>query len=87
MKLLFCPQCGDVRKLRLRKVRCQCGSAWGRYLNDGAQAEVSAGANVIGIANGSIAAALTGRSDQLEAWLFRPGEAQRIVWKEGRTRC
>ena len=86
MKLLFCGRCRDVRKLRLRKVRCQCGKAWGRYLVDGAHAEVSAGAHVIGIGNGSIGAALTGRSDRLEAWLFRRGEAQRIVWKAGRTR-
>ena len=80
MKLLFCPRCGDVRKLRLRRVRCECGHVSGRYLSDGAHAEVSADAHVIGIGNGSVAAALRGRTQRLDAWVFDRDSAERLRW-------
>ena len=33
MKLLFCPRCQDVIKLRHTKTVCECGSSWGQYVD------------------------------------------------------
>lgn len=55
MKLLFCRDCNDVRKLHREIVRCRCGQARGRYLEDGWHAEVwGERAEVIGLANADI---------------------------------
>ncbi len=58
MKLLFCPQCQDVRKLRkLIVTRCQCGAVAGFYKGDGLHAVVSTEAMVVGLDNRSLARA------------------------------
>ena len=49
MKLLVCRNCGDVFRLKRTWRQCDCGKARGRYLADGAHAEVGADSSVIGI--------------------------------------
>lgn len=51
MKLLYCPKCGDVRKLTFAETVCDCGESSGRYLADGVRAVVTGRALVIGIDN------------------------------------
>lgn len=34
MKLLFCPDCGDVFKLQKTTKSCQCGKCKGKYINN-----------------------------------------------------
>lgn len=40
MKLIYCPICLDIVKLRYDKRTCGCGASWGRYLEDGLRAEI-----------------------------------------------
>lgn len=54
MKLLFCPRCWDVIKLKEKQMRsCECGYVYGRYLTN-ELAEVSDIAISIAIGNGSL---------------------------------
>ena len=34
MKLILCPHCQDVVRLKRGTSRCMCGKSWGRYVND-----------------------------------------------------
>ena len=63
MKLIFCPECQDVRKMRAGvPVSCQCGLSWGRYIDD-LNAVYGGEAVPIGIANPSLATAIEYRPD------------------------
>jgi hypothetical protein len=87
MKLLFCKECTDVRKLRYSRTTCECGSSWGWYEKDGRCASIGGEALVIGLDNevlvdgleeleeqDSLAPIVMGRSNpQLTAWLFAEG--------------
>lgn len=58
MKLIFCPDCGDVVRLVMRKRHCQCKANWGYYKKDGIHAVISKGAIPLGFANGSLVKAI-----------------------------
>lgn len=63
MKLIFCPLCQDVVKLRLQEKRtCVCGSSWGQY-TDFLHATIGGEAIPIGFANSSFVRALSERPD------------------------
>jgi nicotinamidase-related amidase len=62
MKLLYCPQCLDVIKLRMRELRrCACGTSWGCYLDDDLTAEIGGNAVPIAIENDELRAAILRR--------------------------
>ena len=55
MKLIYCPNCQDVVRLRdTGKKFCDCKKSWGMYLNDDRYAEFGGNAIPLGIANGDI---------------------------------
>ena len=58
MKLIFCPECGDIRMLHRSGVTCWCGKSSGRYMEDNLHAEISGLAIPIGIDNRRFVAAL-----------------------------
>jgi len=43
MKLLYCPNCGDVFNLKLVEKQCSCGKTKGIYLSDCVQARYTGG--------------------------------------------
>lgn len=57
MKLILCPECGDVVRLMFEKRKCGCGKAYGRYYTE-AKAVISADAIPLGIANSSLTSAV-----------------------------
>lgn len=57
MKLLLCAHCHDIVALNGEKRWCRCGTSYGRYI-DNIHAEIAGAALLIGIANGSLRAAL-----------------------------
>lgn len=85
MKLLFCRDCNDVRKLHRHVVSCHCGQARGRYLDDGWHAEVwGERAEVIGLSNSDIVKAVTlsartgpNGGPPIEAWMM-PHDYERV---------
>jgi hypothetical protein len=90
MKLLYCPICNDIVKLRrLYKTggeprTCTCGDSWGYYKKDGWHAVIGGDAKALGISNPSLHHALNmsklGGSDRecaITAWAFRE-DAPRI---------
>lgn len=87
MKLMFCRECRDVLKLQIEAIRaCKCGRSSGRYLPDGAHANVYGSAEVIGIANDTMQRALQRGDDDpgyrtLSAWLMGR-DAPRVRWHE-----
>jgi len=54
MKLLLCPECGDVRKLHLDYTLCECTKSWGYYLPDGIRAKYGGEAIIIGMDNNDV---------------------------------
>ena len=61
MKLIYCPECQDVRKLHVgERVECQCGESWGWYKNI-LNAVVGGKAIPIGFNNRSFRMALNAR--------------------------
>jgi len=52
MKLIFCPHCQDVVKLRIENFRyCWCGKSCGQYAKDGLHAIIYGSAIPVGFAN------------------------------------
>jgi len=74
MKLLFCPRCGDVKKLKVNRKRwCSCRSSWGAYGQCGERAFVGGDAIIIGLHNRDVAEGVNrGRAERttLRAWMF-----------------
>jgi hypothetical protein len=66
MKLILCPVCQDVRKLRQTATTCQCGASWGYYEKDGLNATIGGKAIPLGFANSSLVAAIKNRPQ--EGW-------------------
>jgi hypothetical protein len=58
MKLLFCPDCGDMTQMVSTYRRCKCGSVKGRYVNDAVVEVFGDLAQVISIPGEDIRAAL-----------------------------
>ena len=61
MKLIFCPHCQDLIKMRIRKRFCACRKAWGQYEKDGLYAKIGGEAIAIGIYNGAFTNAVATR--------------------------
>lgn len=57
MKLIYCPICDDIRKIRKDNTNCVCGRSWGRYL-DSLNAQYGGKAIPLGIDNYSFFDAL-----------------------------
>jgi hypothetical protein len=62
MKLLFCPHCRDVLKLRYEMRTCECGRCWGLY-EDITHARIGGDAIPLGIGNRSLMDALETRPE------------------------
>lgn len=61
MKLLFCPECQDIFKLKVGEMRfCECGHVYGKYADNGRDAYVSESGVSIAIGNGSLREAIFG---------------------------
>jgi hypothetical protein len=80
MKLLFCPDCDDVVRLRGRTFRqCACGAARGRYVDDETVEVEGVRVEVLGIDGHGIRAALSlvdthdRRGPDVLAWMFQHG--------------
>lgn len=89
MKLIFCPKCQDVVKLRATPEisECQCGESWGYYHEDGYNATINDVAIPIGFANSTLAAAIkkqpeSGWGERFEAFVI-PKQCQSITVKKG----
>jgi hypothetical protein len=62
MKLIFCRECQDIRKLLSAAfVTCQCGQSGGHYLADGLNAEVWGPCVPLGFNNTELATAVRNR--------------------------
>lgn len=60
MKLIFCPKCHDVFRLRGSIRKCDCGLSWGRY-TDEINAEIGGMAIPLGFTNDSFVRAIQER--------------------------
>ncbi len=76
MKLIFCPHCEDVVKLRteFRRV-CRCGKSGGMYQPDGLNAIIDGDAVPLGFLNSSFSDALkerpqSGMGSRFEAFVI-----------------
>lgn len=75
MKLFFCPKCEDVVRLKGQTRCCECGSSWGRYLDDDLHAEVGGDAIPMAFENSSFLSALrsrpqSGRGQRFDAFVI-----------------
>jgi hypothetical protein len=62
MKLIYCPNCLDVTKLKMLELRrCDCGESWGYYLEDDLTAEIGGRAVPIAIENDKLREAVLQR--------------------------
>jgi hypothetical protein len=62
MKLIFCPECLDVKKVRMLELRrCACGQAWGYYLEDDLTAVIGGTAVPLAIENDELLQAAANR--------------------------
>jgi hypothetical protein len=86
MKLLYCPECTDVRKLGYGRTTCDCGASFGWYEKDGRCASIGGEALIIGLDNEVLVEGLEQLekqeplgtimgyyNPQLVAWLFAEG--------------
>lgn len=65
MKLIYCPDCLDMTKLRKLELRwCACGNSWGYYLEDDLTAEIGGSAVPIAIENDELREAVLRRPRQ-----------------------
>lgn len=64
MKLIFCPECTDIRKLHKDGVKCWCGKSWGKYLEDNHKAEIGGLAVPLGVSNDDFVKAYRLRAEQ-----------------------
>lgn len=69
MKLLFCPHCQDVLKLRFEQRTCECGKSWGHYVDE-KQAVIGGAAIPLGIGNRSLVDALESRPAEGQGTTF-----------------
>ena len=75
MKLLFCPECLDIRGISHAEVECFCGASSARYIDD-IVAQVTGPGILIGVSNQALAAALDVRAAfpeenlTIAAWLI-----------------
>ena len=71
MKLIYCPECLDMTKLRMLELRrCACGKSWGYYLEDDLTAEIGGSAVPIAIENDELREAIQRRPKEGRGSLF-----------------
>ena len=58
MKLILCPKCQDVVKLKPRLTECQCKKSWGYYKEDLLHAVIGGDAIPLGILNNTLVKAM-----------------------------
>lgn len=58
MKLIYCPLCQDVVKLRRAKTECECTGSWGYYKPDGLNAVIGGASIPLGFNNATLWVAL-----------------------------
>jgi len=63
MKLVFCPKCYDVVKMRYTKTKCECGKSWGKYEKDGLMSQIGGLGIPLGFDNNSLGDALHRRPE------------------------
>lgn len=68
MKLMVCRSCGDVVLLRMEQRNCWCGTSSGRYLDDRATVEQSAGTLSIALDNQGLRDAVATFDAQPQGW-------------------
>ena len=70
MKLIYCPHCFDVVKLRVEELRyCYCKKSWGMYV-DRIKAVCGGQCIPMGINNYSMDYALSGHLVTIEGWIY-----------------
>jgi hypothetical protein len=62
VKLIYCPECQDVKKLQKGTRWCKCRESWGFYKEDGLNAVLGGEAVPLGFNNRSFALALRMRT-------------------------
>lgn len=82
MKLILCPTCGDVIRLREHTRQCFCRLSWGRYLPDGENAEIGWKAIPLGFVDDSLTEAVrkrpeSGKGERFVAFVI-PRTAPRV---------
>jgi hypothetical protein len=84
MKLLFCPNCGDIVKLHGENTVCECGRSWGHYLKDGLHATYGGEAIILGIGNKSLSQVMHkgGGSPKISCWVIDPSLPDCHIEKE-----
>ena len=58
MKLLYCPECGDIFNLAYEEKHCRCGGCGGHYLEDKLHAVYHGTGVPLGISNPSFTIAI-----------------------------
>lgn len=87
MKLIYCPECGDIRNLIKYEWRyCHCEASGGQYEPDGWCAKIGGSAIPIGISNPDFQLALShslfnGKETPFKAFIFSR-ECPRIEYVE-----
>lgn len=76
MKLIFCPDCQDVRKLSYEMTYCNCRESCGRYV-DKLNAEINKHAIPLGFNNFSLFDAVRNRSTKFWGEPFKAFVIQR----------
>jgi len=65
MKLIYCPECLDMIKVRMLELRrCACGKAWGYYLEDDLTVEIGGTAVPVAIENDELRRAVRQRPSE-----------------------
>lgn len=90
MKLIVCPYCTDVVRLKKDKLKmCECGKCSGKYEKDGLTATISEHAIPIGFSNNSFIDALKSKPSptfgtRFEAFVISKDATTIKVQKEGK---
>ena len=64
MKLIYCPECHDIKKLSAEWTECECGDSYGWYCEGDYHAKIGGNAIPIGISNPSFVNALQDRPEE-----------------------
>lgn len=85
LKLLFCPNCRDVKALQRNERVCRCGESRGSYVDD-RKVIVSAGTLVLGIASSDLEMIFKteGAGRPLRCWNIVEGswDFKDVEWRE-----
>ena len=78
MKLLFCPSCLDIRKLKTcERTKCKCGHSWGQYAQDGWHSVYGGKGKIIALATPDIQQALRQPEyNVLRCWMMQENAPQ-----------